>query len=478
MTAISGRGRGVAAKEHVVIIGAGIGGLGTALALGRAGHPVTLLERDALPATGDVEAAFAAERRGAQQVHQTHGFLARVVVLLRDRFPDVLDKLLAAGCATMPANANLGEPRPGDEDLSVLIVRRTTFEWILGAAVLAEANVTFRAEAAVTGLVAPAGVGGGPLTVTGVRLADGSTVAGDVVVDASGRRSAMPGWLAALGVTVPEAVHESGLMYLSRWYRLPAELDVEVDPKLGGDLRFVKYLAVPGDARSLSITIAVPTADTELRAALSDPDGFERACTLLPGPDRFFDHGPLEPLGGVRPMAGLLNRLRRFVDDQRRPTVLGFHAVGDSHTCTNPLYGRGCSLALVQALLLADATAAHPGDPSGRSLAYEKACHREIEPWFHSSVQMDAGGADPGRSGSDAPPNPMARVFAAAATDPVIGRGLTRMMNLLTLPSELAADPEFGARVAAIFADPESYPLPPRIGPTRAELLDGVGAVA
>jgi hypothetical protein len=119
---------------------------------------------------------------------------------------------------------------------------------------------------------------------------------------------------------------------------------------------------------------------------------------------------------------------------------------------------------------------AHPRDQSRRTLAYEAACRREIEPWFHSSVEMDAGGADPATSDSDAPPNPMARVFAAAATDPVIGRGLTRMMNLLTLPSELAADPEFGARVAAIFADPESYPLPPRIGPTRAELLDGVRA--
>jgi len=91
---------------------------------------------------------------------------------------------------------------------------------------------------------------------------------------------------------------------------------------------------------------------------------------------------------------------------------------------------------------------------------------------------MDAGGADPASSDVEAPPNPMARVFAAAATDPVIGRGLTRLMNLLTLPSELAADAEFGARVAAIFADPESYPLPPRIGPSRADLLAGVSAVA
>ncbi len=464
--------------EQIVIIGAGVAGLGAALAFGRAGHRVTILERDRLPITGDAEAAFAAERRGAQQVHQTHGFLARIVVLLRERFPDVLDSLLAVGCVTMPANANLGEPRLGDEDLSVLIVRRTTFEWVLREAVVAQANVTIRAGESVAALV-PVGDAHGVPIVGGVRLADGRTLLADIVVDASGRRSAMPAWLGELGVEVPETVRESGLMYLSRWYRLPPDLDVAIDPKLGGDLGFVKFLAVPGDAQSMSITIAIPTTDTELRAALSEPAGFERACRLLPGPDRFFAHGDLEPLGGVRPMAGLLNRIRRFVDTDGRPTVIGFHAVGDSHTCTNPLYGRGCSLAMVQALLLADVTDAHPGDPDGRARAYEAASDREIEPWYHSSVEMDANGADPASSPDyDGPPNPMARVFAAGATDPVIGRALTRLMNLLTLPADLAADPEFGARVAEIFANPEAYPLPPRIGPSRADLLDAVTADA
>ena len=69
--------------EQVVIIGGGVGGLTAALAFGRAGHEVTLLERDALPPTADAEEAFLAERRGAPQVHQTHGFLARLQVTLR-----------------------------------------------------------------------------------------------------------------------------------------------------------------------------------------------------------------------------------------------------------------------------------------------------------------------------------------------------------------------------------------------------------
>ena len=234
---------------------------------------------------------------------------------------------------------------------------------------------------------------------------------------------------------------------------------------------------MPGDGRTLSITLAVRVADTELRACLSDPAGFERAVRMLEGPSRFFAAGPLEPIGGIRPMAGLLNRTRRYLDADGAPRVLGLHAVGDSHTCTNPLYGRGCSLALVQSLRLADAIAAHGDDAVARAEAYEAACRREIEPWYHSSVEMDVAGSDPGTDGDgeERPPNPMARVFVAAETDPVIGRALTSMMNLLVTPAELANDPMFSARVAAIFADPDAYPLPARAGPSPRRAARRVG---
>lgn len=471
------------APKHVVIIGAGVGGLAASLAFGRSGHRVTVLERDPLPPTADAEEAFLAERRGAPQVHQTHGFLARIAVELREHFPDVLDDLRAAGCTTMPTTANLGEPRPGDEDLSVLVVRRTTFEWVLRRAVVAEPTVAFRTGVAVEGLVAghEAGPGGVPV-VTGVRLDDGTTIAGDVVVASTGRRGAVPGWLAELGVDVPETTVESGLMYLSRWYRLPGAVDLGLDPKLGGDLGYVKYLGVPGDGNTLSITLAVRTEDGELRSALSDPDCFEYACRILPGPDHFFRNGPLEPVGSVRPMTGLVNRIRRFVDDRGEPTVLGFHALGDAHTCTNPLYGRGCSLALVQAVLLAGAVAEHPDDPAGCAAAYEAACAREVEPWYEISLQMDRMGADPVGFGDLGPASgdggeaatgakAMAAVFAAAATDPVIGRAMSRFWNLLALPADLANDAELLGRVAAVMADPDSHPSPPREGPSRSELL-------
>jgi 2-polyprenyl-6-methoxyphenol hydroxylase-like FAD-dependent oxidoreductase len=470
--------------DEVIVVGAGVGGLLTALALGRDGHHVTVLERDPLPATADAEGAFAAERRGAPQVHQTHGFLARLQVTLRERFPDVLADLLAAGGTTMPMTANLGEPRPGDDDLKVIIVRRTTLEWVLRRAVLAQPDVEVRTGAAVSALLtgpSDAGREGAGPVVVGVRLEDGSELRADTVVAATGRRGPVPRWLSDVGVEVPETVHESGLMYLTRWYHRPWST-ADLDPKLGGDLGFVKYLGVPGDGDTLSVTLAVRTADSDLRAVLGHPDRFDRACHLLPGPDQFFAHGPLEPIGGVRPMTGLINRLRRFTTDDGQPLVTGFHALGDAHTCTNPLYGRGCSLAAVQATLLADAYAAHPDDPAARAASYEQASAREVAPWFDASVQMDRMGADPSGRGSlgaaDGPDSDaakvMAAVFAAAATEPTIGRGLARLMNLLVTPTELMADGEFLTAVAAVMADPDAYPPPDGTGPSRTELLEAL----
>lgn len=457
------------------MVGGSVAGLATALALGRAGHPVTIVERDVIPFVDTPEAAFATERAGAPQAHQTHGLLARLMLELRDHYPDVLDALVAAGAYALPMTAELGDPQPGDEDLYVLIARRTTLEWALRRAALEQPNVELRSGEGVAGLVVRAD---GPTPqVVGVRLASGEVVDGDVVAT-TGRRGDVPAWLAAGGVEIAEEVHDTEYMYLTRWYRLPPGLDTNIGSgeRIAGDLGYLKYMAVPGDGGTLSATLAIRADDAALRKALLDPDHFDHACGLLPGPSRFFGVAGLEPIGVVRPMGGLINRLRRFLGEDGAPRMLGFHAVGDAHTCTNPLYGRGCSLALVQATLLAEAYAQHPDDPAARASAYEAASAREVEPWFHYAVQMDQLGRN--RAGPGGAPDPFAIVFAAGATDPVIGRAILRVFNLLMLPDVLATDADFLGRVATVLADPASAALVgANPGPTRAELLDALGTL-
>ena len=157
--------------------------------------------------------------------------------------------------------------------------------------------------------------------------------------------------------------------------------------------------------------------------------------------------GPTSSSGTVRSnrsaasgrWAGCSTGCARFVDDDGRPLVLGFHAVGDAHTCTNPLYGRGCSLALVQALLLAAGARRAPGRRR-RAGAWptRRRADREVRALVRC-VGPDGPGRAPTRRARSAATARRARrsaaVFVAAATDPVIGRGLARFWNLLATPA-------------------------------------------
>ena len=175
---------------------------------------------------------------------------------------------------------------------------------------------------------------------SGVRLQDGGVLEADLVVVAGGRRRPCPpGWRTP-GCAIPEEVVESGLMYFHALVPLPEGPQSLRDPKLGGDLGYLKFLGVPGDGETLSVTLAVATRDGELRAALAAADRFDLACRLLPGPDGFFADGPLEPLGEVadgRPCS---------TASAASWTTAGARSCSASMrsatpTWTNPLYGRG-----------------------------------------------------------------------------------------------------------------------------------------
>jgi hypothetical protein len=69
----------------------------------------------------------------------------------------------------------------------------------------------------------------------------------------------------------------------------------------------------------------------------------------------------------------------------------------------------------------------------------------------------------------------MGALFVAGATDPVIGRALARLWNVLETPAQLAMNAEVTARMVAVVANPDAYPPPPQVGPTRRELLVALG---
>ena len=171
-------------------------------------------------------------------------------------------------------------------------------------------------------------------------------------------------------------------------------------------------------------------------------------------------------------MAGLRNRRRHFVADGE-PLALGVHAVGDAAVHTNPLYGRGCSLGLVHAYLLADILEAHPDDHRAAALALDVATRREIDPWYDASVAQDLQSRAP----ADDDGASMARsilqdgLLPAARTDPVVWRAFIRAFNLLTAPDALMADTDLAARVLKVWQERDERPPVERDGPTEDEML-------
>lgn len=483
----------------VVVVGGGIAGLASAIFLGRAGHGVTVIERDDTPMPATADDAFDWDRRGAPQVRHSHAFLARVRNLLRDHQPDILAALLAAGATELrfgdgaPSEMEF-TPEPGDDDLVMIACRRTTFEWVLRRAALAEPNLTIRTGVAATALLAdPSGSSRfGVPTMGGVRLNDGTDVRADLVVAANGRRSSVAEWLADIGARpVIETVEDTGIVYASRFYRLLA--DAEVPPRggsFGGDLGYIKYGTFAGDNRTFSVTLAVPSDDDELRRRLSDPVAFDAAARSLPATAVWLD-GRAEPItSGVHLMAGLLNKWTDFVIDGQ-PAAIGLVPIGDAVLCTNPLYGRGCSTAYWGAHLLSVAMADHPGDLRAAAVSYDSMLRAEIHPWYRSTVEQDRearrvaeamlAGEDPYADPSD--PRAFTRsvlrdgLAPALRSDQVVLRAFIRNVNLLSPPDALLTDADFGARVFAVLQTKDQRPPEPSLGPaTRAEFLDALPA--
>src|SRR3989442_12876819 len=382
-----------------VVLGGGLAGLAAARLLRRHFPRVVVLERDRRPETASPEDAFAAwERRGVPQFRHSHAFLARLRVVLLAHLPDVLDRLRAVGVRELgieevtPPGVTLA-PRADDEDVVLLACRRSTFEWALRASVTGRPGIELSEGVVVTGLVGEARDGGRP-AVIGVRLADGSTMPAAIAVDATGRRSRAPEWVAALGTPAPyERSADTGIFYYTRFYRLRRGRGPRGTTGLvAGDLGWGKLAIFPGDNRTFSITAGAPVDDAELRG-LAEPARFERFVHAFPAVAPSRTRGTSVPIAGeAKPVLGmgrLRNRLRRFVDRSGLPLATGFFAIGDAAYHSNPIYGRGAPSGLVQAALLDEALERHPRDLAAAARHLDRRSQAELRPFWEAAVARD-----------------------------------------------------------------------------------------
>ncbi|MFD9540104.1 FAD-dependent oxidoreductase [Streptomyces sp. NPDC060022] len=446
---------------RVAVIGGGISGLGTALMLGRRGHPVTLFEQDARQAGEDLNRDFFHwGRPRIPQAIQPHSLLAPVRTVLRTETPDVYADVLARGAREYHEFDWFGEHPPhraGDEDLVTLRTRRIVLEAALTAAVRREPTVEVRRGCRVSALTVREG---SPARVTGVRVGTEAHPA-DLVVDASGRRSPVPAWLKAAGCRPPVVdSHRTGIAYLCRWYRLRAE--GPRDPgrvKTGSAAPYAFAGVFPSDNDTFAASIVLSTGDPT-RGALTDPAVFEAAARRFPATAAWLDLAP-EPQTAVLAMAGLDNRWTALADDDG-PVVTGLVNAGDSLIHTNPTFGHGVALGLLAAQHLADHADRIAADPTD----HHTWTARVLRPWFDEQVKVDSTNGQ--RLAQSSPPTDRraAALAACAFEDPVVMRARAQVRHLLRTAHDAYGTDEVDRHVTAWLAARPDF-SPEHDGPTR-----------
>ncbi|HXC53849.1 MAG TPA: hypothetical protein VNU97_01005 [Rhizomicrobium sp.] len=482
--------------EHILVAGSGIAGLGAALAFGGGARRITILDRDPPPPAGSAEEAFYAwERRGATQLRHSHAFLGRLTALIRDRYPDLMAELLAAGTRLFgfedglpPALASGYVPAKGDEDLKLLFSRRTTLELVLRRYAARLPGVSFVTDAGVRGLIARRD--NGTLIAEGLKVERGGAVEemrADVVVDATGRNTSFPQWLRDAGLEVREESSPCGILYYTRHYKLK---DGQGEPPRdgapgGADLGYIKFGVFIADNRHFSVTLAVPEIESQLRLAIVKPENFDAACRAMPGAARWIEPERSEPVSRVYAMGELHNVWRHYLKDGA-PQVLNFFALGDAAIRTNPLYGRGCSSGVVEAHLLRAALDASD-DPAERASIYEREMKAAIRPYYDSMVSLDLNAIRRAEHERNPHYRPgyrarLAKSFTedglmpAQRGDVEVSRALSRVFHMLDEPTAFLKRPAVMARILAMWAtstaDKKKRGLyPAKAGPERAEML-------
>ncbi|MET9225155.1 hypothetical protein [Lentzea sp. NPDC003310] len=314
-----------------VVMGGGIAGLVAAHVLSES-HDVVVLERDEL--TDEPE-----YRAGVPQGRHTHGLLVRGGELLEELFPGLRDELVRAGAVLADAG-----------DMQILNPLGWLAKTHLGMPLLSlsrpllETSIRRRVRAEIVSGVHVTGLSLRDGKVDGVLTRDGRVDA-DLVVDASGRSSKLPAWLAAAGITTPEPeVVDSGTGYATRIYTAPQDFPVVYAESLSApDLpRGVAAMRIEGDR--LMVTAQGALGDHPPR----ELDGFQEFLDSLRVPisEKLADAEPLTP---VYLFARTASRRNAFEDVADWPG--GLVAVGDAVCAFNPVYGQGITVATMEALL-------------------------------------------------------------------------------------------------------------------------------
>ena len=393
-------------RPTVTIVGSGMCGMLTGLALDRRGFQVTIIERDVPPPDCSAnEAFFSWQRKGVAQFRHPHAFLGLMCSVLEENYPDLLERFFEAGARKVSFEDSIPDhlkpqynPEPGDEKMWVLMCRRATMETVLRTYVTQTTKVTIRNQVSVADIITEKN-DSQEVFIRGLSLIDHqesnkrSELFSDIVIDATGRSSKFDKWLTSSGVNIKEERDDAEIVYYTRHYQLKdgvSEPPRDAKNPSMGDLGYMKYGIFPGDGGHFALIICLPNEEKELRKAIKSGEKFDEIGMTIPGLRPWLSKNKSEattaPFG-----IGNIHAVWRDFTGAGNNRLLNFFAVGDSAIRTNPLYGRGCSTGALHAHILADILSTE-SDPWSRALRFQEESERKVRPIFQASLNEDKRG--------------------------------------------------------------------------------------
>jgi 2-polyprenyl-6-methoxyphenol hydroxylase-like FAD-dependent oxidoreductase len=334
--------------HHAIVIGGSMAGLLAARVLSEHFERVTIIERD--PLIDDAK-----PRKGAPQGRHVHALLAGGAAIVGAYFPGLFAALAQDGSLQVRV-ADIRRYQLGmrvaavPSPVKTLWQSRPFLEQHVRTALSARNNVQILDRCSVTRLLTDGE------RVTGVVLRHGSgqqceeELAASLVVDASGRGSRAPQWLASLGYgQVEESRVKIDVGYASRIYRCPAQLK--------SDWRVLITLGNPPDNKRAGVIFPieggywmVTLAGWQRDYPPNDDAGFLEYARSLARPDLYEAIKEAEPITPIAEYKYSANRWRHFERLTRQPE--GFIAMGDAVCAFSPVYGQGMTVAAIEAKTL------------------------------------------------------------------------------------------------------------------------------